>query len=128
MDTNVRGTILYIFVKLVFCVDDDECLLRLIELWQWIRLFCGYFHVIHDHYFIFSFFLKDKFCIEYWNVCQGKIEIITHLKLEYSYANWVKHIFGAFWNEYCILSLQTNTPFSPLHKCWPWRDNDFWII
>ena len=32
MDTNVRGTILYIFVKLVFCVDDDECLLRLIEL------------------------------------------------------------------------------------------------
>ena len=48
--------------------------------------------------FYFFLFLKDKFCIEYWNVCQGKIEIITHSKLEYSYANWVKHIFYAFFN------------------------------
>ena len=56
--------------------------------------------------FYFFLFLKDKFCIEYWNVCQGKIEIITHSKLEYSYANWVKHIFDAFF-KYCISSLQT---------------------
>ena len=115
METNVRETFLHIFVKFVFCGDDDECLLRLIELWQWIRLFCGYFHVIHDHYFIFPFFFKDKFCIGYWNACQWKnwnyyaFEIRVFLcKLSQAY----------IWCIFLILHIQFANKHSFLSPSW----------
>ena len=129
METNVRETFLHIFVKFVFCGDDDECLLRLIELWQWIRLFCGYFHVIHDHYFIFPFFFKDKFCIGYWNACQWKnwnyyaFEIRVFLcKLSQAYIRCILRI--AYWVLKQTLLLAPNinvdhgvTMIFELYKC-----------
>ena len=66
--------------------DNEFDFLRIFSCYSWLLV-------------LFLLFLfKDKFYIKYWNVYQGKTENITHLKLEYFYANWVKHIFSAFFN------------------------------